>query len=332
MNVLSEPASLAIPSDPPEYQKLLIPAIGQLLERCQFHGRSFTTHVLRIIRSFNLRALHAKPLRFVDCETLPKYSVIWKRLILYLLCTESVHEAHLLHLTDKLRASIVHLRQSLNTLLNTMDTADAIEVLIPLVLDLSVCLIQQPVRGNVWKSVLIHFVRISGYHRETQTWASAFDFSPRLSQMIYIIRIVSLFDALPPGIVKLIKHHSDVISDYHSRYLEDSAPTAFTELCSLRAFAKVACRYYYVHPTILWSSHMESLRYKGSLIELSRLRSWLHAYLTSAEHLFCEELVFRKPSYLASCDPPLFHDKMTWSANRESFVHLAENKLGDGHI
>ena len=141
MNVLSEPASLAILSDPPEYQKLLIPAIRQLLERCQSHGRSSTTHVLRIIRSFNLRALHVKPLRFVDCKTLPKYSVIWKRLILYLLCTKSVYEAHLLHLTDKLRASIMHLRQSLNTLLNTMDTADAIEVLIPLVLDLSVCII-----------------------------------------------------------------------------------------------------------------------------------------------------------------------------------------------
>ena len=285
-----------------------------------------------MIRSFNLRALHAKPLRFVDCETLPKYSIIWKRLILYLLRTESVHEAHLLHLTDQLRVAIVNLRRSTNTLFQTMDTADAIELLIPLVLDLSVLIIQQPVKGTVWKSVLIHFVGVSGYHRETQTWASAFDFSPRLSQIIYIIRIVALFDALPPGIVELIEHPSEVISDYHSRYLEDGAPTAFTELCSLRAFAKVACCHYYVHPTILWSSNMESLRYKGSLIELGRLRTWLHAYLRSAEHLLCEELVFRKPGYLSSRHPSHFYNEMTWSANGESFVHLAANKLGDGHL
>ncbi len=52
--------------------------------------------------------------------------------------------------------------------------------------------------------------------------------------------------------------------------------------------------------------------------------------LHTATHLLCTELVYRPVGYLASRDPSLFTDDLTWTTNGGCFMDFEKNGIQDG--
>jgi|SRR5947207_56473 len=135
---------------------------------------------------------------------------------------------------------------------------------------------------------------ILGYHAETDTWRTAQEYRPTLSQFIYVVRILALERAAPPPQDARTEtgDTKGAVKEYWRLHLHDGADTFFTEAQSLRCYAKVVAADFYGHPSILWSEHRRQLQYKGDWIDLDRLRRWYHGLLAQAETMLDEEIIF----------------------------------------
>ena len=330
MTTLTNPLSLSLPADPPSYQILLLPAITKLLSDCQLQGQQHGVHVLRIFRSLRTDDLSPKPLRFVDPLTLTKYSLLWKQYILFLVRSHgTTYSTNPLQINAEYQGAVSALVTVLSESAGT-DNPTHISRLQPPLLALSLITLHETVAASPFLSPFIHFLGLLGWCRTRQTWLSAFDFSPRLSHAVYIFRLLGLHHALPLDKVAHLTDHVHTAREYHRQYLQDGSVTAFTELISLRAYAKVICSKYYVHPSILWSNDMTFLCYKGDLLLLPQLRTWCHKLIQESNTLLCDHLIFQPTEFLAQRDPSLFTDDMTWGTNGENFTNMTSNNLAHG--
>ena len=76
MDLVSEAASLSLPSDPSIYRTVLLPAIMQFILDCHSAGISQGVHLRRQLRSSTTQVLSPKPFCFVDIGTLNKYAIV----------------------------------------------------------------------------------------------------------------------------------------------------------------------------------------------------------------------------------------------------------------
>jgi len=192
MRDLAAAASLSTPSDPPTYAACLVPSIEAFLRACDKDKWTNTTLVLRILRSNDKNELSKKPFRFVERRTFPQYIDLWKKLILYLVRSFPHAEGHNLTLSPVQLTLVTRIQAVLTAVNSHRNATSTVNALEPLVSELSLALLEQPLTKSIWASPLIHFMGALGYNPQTGTWRGAFDYRPSLSRAIYLMRIIGL--------------------------------------------------------------------------------------------------------------------------------------------
>jgi hypothetical protein len=323
MHDIHSSSTLSLPQDPPSWTVIPL-AVKSLLLRCHNLGQTRQDHVHRLFRSISPE-LSSKPLRFIHHTSFVSYFTPWQRMIMYMLRNYSTPTQHCLTISSSQHAIL----KELSSYLESTTAKDSTPELEDLILRLSMDVIKQRIIGDPFESPLIHWLGVWGYDDVHSVWHTAASHRPLLSRITYCIRILGLQDAFLEMENTGEKNTNEFIRQYMQRYLHDGSDTLFTTLQSQRAYAKVAAKDFYAHPSILWSADKSSLTYKGEELKLAALHDWAQSLYTRAREILLDELLFQPDEYLDSRSPRHFKENMVWATNGESFADLNLDQVGD---
>ncbi|KAI9794854.1 MAG: hypothetical protein M1816_002982 [Peltula sp. TS41687] len=93
------------------------------------------------------------------------------------------------------------------------------------------------------------------------------------------------------------------MKQYHAQWLADGAPTPFTELLNLRAYAMTLAKDHYSRPSVCWSPDLWTAYLDDHVIRMSQLPVMIHRIINEAQRFLCSRLIFEDLAYRPSRDP-----------------------------
>jgi hypothetical protein len=217
------------------------------------------------------------------------------------------------------------------------DAGSIVDELLELVFQLSITFsTEEFVDSQPSSSLLVYFSGILGFSPDARSFLPARKYTPHLSALIYIQRLLFLEYALPlrpyphlgiPRRSRFRQHqHFDVI---RQRYMITGSPSPLEEFQSLRDFGRVIARTdppsFFLH----WSDDGETVSYGDDFsLTMESFRGLAEHFLVKAEEL-CDDLMFGLNPVI---DLAKVKDDLTNTHYGFSFVQHPVNKLADAYL
>jgi hypothetical protein len=153
-------------------------------------------------------------------------------------------------------------------------------------LDFYESLIFQRVRGDVFKSTVLHFLAVLGIDEEIGRLRQANDFSYMLAGVVYCMQVLAVEIILP----STERENQDEEDDKRFRqvrgeYLADSSYSVMSKMLSMLAYGKHLAMNHGNASAVSWSEDRLVLSYRGRPIALSRFKSMVQEAITEAEDM-----------------------------------------------
>ncbi|KAM0293750.1 hypothetical protein ACHAPM_011491 [Fusarium culmorum] len=223
------------------------------------------------------------------------------------------------------------------------DLADGLEQGVPLttlaelVFGLSLALCTEKLTdGQPSSTVLVYFSGILAFSEVTNSFLNARAYTPYLSGLIYIQRLLFLERALPLrpyGFLRIERRprfkQLGRLKQVHRRYMVMGSQSSFEEFVSLRAYGCVAARNDMPSFLLYWSDDGQSVGWgQGVEISMGQFRA-LTEYLVKEANGLCNSLMF---GLEPDIDLSQIKDDMANNDNGYSFVTDPQNKLASAYL
>jgi len=183
--------------DLPSWRMVLMPAVLAVLNHCQTGLVTKSTLIRRLFYTIdtNLAVVHPHPLTPVRVDTVERsYVLVWQHLICFLL-RASAAGAGVPHL--QLRRPVRRHCDELRHLLDAHSRHSDHRAVRRAVFRLSTALLKETYVTDIWQGPLLYFLAVAGYNPKSRTWPPPATHGRTLSQVVHLLRILGLEDALP---------------------------------------------------------------------------------------------------------------------------------------
>ena len=134
-------------------------------------------------------------------------------------------------------------------------------------------LIFQRVRGDTFKSTLLHFLAVLGIDGETRRLREANDFSYMLAGVVYCVRVLSAEILLPSAKREQQGDEDDrKFRALRDEYLADGSYSVMSKMISLLRYGKNLALNHGNAGAVLWSKDGKTMSLRGKPIVIAQLR------------------------------------------------------------
>ena len=187
---------------------------------------------------------------------------------------------------DKQKDSLRRVRESIE---NSWDEKAQLDAL----LRFYESLIFQHVRGDVFKSAILHFLAILGIDEETRRLRQANDFSYMLAGVVYCVRVIAVEVILP---LEEREDQDDAdderFKQVRDSFLADGTYSVMSKALSILAYRKSIAMNHSNAGSISWSDDRMQMDYKGRTIDTVRFRSMVRGAIEEAEDKLWRDLMW----------------------------------------
>jgi hypothetical protein len=152
--------------------------------------------------------------------------------------------------------------------------------------------------GQPRSSTLVYYSGVLGLQDTGETFRTAKLFTPILSQLIYIQRLLFLEYALPYeeylriGLERRPRYGQlERLNDVRLKYMVEGAMYPLAEFQSLRDFGRVIGRTDPPSFLFQWSEDGQTISYSSNHVTMDSFRRFSHIFVDEAEKI-CQELMF----------------------------------------
>jgi hypothetical protein len=190
--------------------------------------------------------------------------------------------------------------------------------------------------GQPSSTVLVYFSGILAFSEVTNSFLNARAYTPYLSGLIYIQRLLFLERALPLRPYDFLRierrprfKQLGRLKKVHRRYMVMGSQSSFEEFVSLRAYGCVAARNHMPSLLLYWSDDGQKVGWgQGVEVSMGQFRS-LTEYLIKEVNRLCNDLMF---GLEPDIDLAKIRDDLANSDNGYSFVTYPKNKLTSAYL
>ena len=128
---------------------------------------------------------------------------------------------------------------------------------------------------SLFQSLLIVFVNCVDYQIYINIWHHAHEIIFMLSDLIYIMCLLSLYSVL--SVIKLnqIKNSSAVLCQMTEIYLQNEIFTSFTKLYLLHVYEEQIRKHFFSHLIMIWSADIQILIFKKNVLRITNLSNMM---------------------------------------------------------
>jgi hypothetical protein len=141
------------------------------------------------------------------------------------------------------------------------------------------------VRGDTFKSAILHFLAVLGIDEETRRLRRANDFSYMLAGVVYCIRVIAIKVILPS---EEREDQGDEDDERFKRtrddFLADSTYSVISKALSILAYGKSIAMNHSNTGSISWSLDRTEMSYKGRPVDVARFRYIVRGVVKEAEN------------------------------------------------
>ncbi|TLD04190.1 hypothetical protein E2P81_ATG10544, partial [Venturia nashicola] len=191
-------------------------------------------------------------------------------------------------------------------------------------------LIFQHVRGDTFKSAILHFLAVLGIDEETRRLRQANDFSYMLAGVIYCIRVIAVEVILPSEEREDQDDEDDKrFRQTRDRFLADGTYSVMSKALSILAYGKSIAMNHSNAGSISWSDDRTEMSYKGTPIDVARFGNMVRGAIEEAEDKLWKDLMWATREERFEVPLDKLQDDVTWTKRGVSFVDNANNGLQD---
>jgi superfamily II DNA helicase RecQ len=191
-------------------------------------------------------------------------------------------------------------------------------------------LIFQHVRGDTFKSAILHFLAVLGIDEETRRLRQANDFSYMLAGIVYCIRVIAVEIILPSEEREDQDDEDDErFKQTRDRFLADGTYSVMSKALSILAYGKSIAMNHSNAGSISWSDDRTEMSYKGTPIDVARFGSMIRGVIEEAEDKLWKDLIWATQEQRFEVPLDKLQDDVTWTKRGVSFVDNANNGLQD---
>ena len=190
-------------------------------------------------------------------------------------------------------------------------------------------LIFQHVRGDTFKSAILHFLAVLGINEETRRLREANDFSYMLAGIVYCIRVIAAEIILPSEEREDQDDEDDErFKQARDNFLADGTYNVMSKALSILAYGKSIAMNHSNAGSVSWSTDRTEMSYKGRPISVARFGAMIRGVIDEAERKLWEDLMWTTTQE-ERFEIPLekLQDDVTWTRRGVSFVDNANNGL-----
>ena len=178
--------------------------------------------------------------------------------------------------------------------------------------------------NNSGMSPLMHFLSTLTWDSEYSVWSSAGQFHPILSQVMYLLHIVTIKD-----VISLDNYDEidciNVVKKYTKHYLWDDSQHFFVKVQSQHEYTADCVSDHYIKSKVIWIKHDQVIHYVDHSIHLTNIKQWMQTMITHEWELLLTWLVFWKTLFLITHLSKLFENNLFWMTNGDSFTVFEGN-------
>ncbi|KAI1525960.1 hypothetical protein PtrSN002B_011687, partial [Pyrenophora tritici-repentis] len=212
----------------------------------------------------------------------------------------------------------------------------AADDLLQLLFELCIAFMTEEFRdGQPSSSTLVYYSGVLGLQGTGETFRTAKLFTPILSQLIYIQRLLFLEYALPYeayvriGLEQRPRYGQlERLNAVRLKYMVDGAMYPLAEFQSLRDFGRVIGRTDPPSFLFRWSEDGQTISYSSNHVTMDSFRRFSHMFVDEAEKI-CKELMF---GVLPPVDLSQVKDEISNTSQGFSFVHHPGNRLSEAYL
>jgi hypothetical protein len=160
-------------------------------------------------------------------------------------------------------------------------------------LDFYESLVFQHVRGDTFKSAILHFLAVLGIDEETRRLRQANDFSCMLAGIVYCMRVIAVEVILPS---EEREDQGDEDDERFKRtrddFLADGTYSVMSKALSMLAYGKSIAMNHSNAGSISWSLDRTEMSYKGRPIDVTRFGSMVRGVVEEAEDKLWKDLMW----------------------------------------
>jgi superfamily II DNA helicase RecQ len=191
-------------------------------------------------------------------------------------------------------------------------------------------LIFHHVRGDTFKSAILHFLAVLGIDEETRRLRQANDFSYMLAGIVYCIRVIAVEVILPSEEREDQDDEDDErFKQTRDRFLADGTYSVMSKALSILAYGKSIAMNHSNAGSISWSDDRTEMSYKGTPIDVARFGSMIRGVIEEAEDKLWKDLIWATQEQRFEVPLDKLQDDVTWTKRGVSFVDNANNGLQD---
>lgn len=156
-------------------------------------------------------------------------------------------------------------------------------------------LIFQQVRGDTFKSVILHFLAVLGIDEETGRLRQANDFSYILAGIVYCIRVIAVQVILPSGERDDQRYEDDDrFKRTRDEFLADGTYSVMSRALSILAYGKSIAPSHSNDGAIFWSDDHLTMAFRGRDIVVARFGAMIRGVIEEAESKLWEDLIWAR--------------------------------------
>jgi hypothetical protein len=184
-------------------------------------------------------------------------------------------------------------------------------------------------------TAIVHFSGVLSFTPDGSTFERPAKYTPKLSAMIYCIRLCVLEKMLPrlshPKIGWSMRPRTGGLkhfTKFRDRFMCHGCQSSTGELLSLRSYGRALSRADGPHFRVNWDQSRDTVGWEGGTLSTDQLRALGRKALERAQHSM-DRLLYGTPSIESLKD---LHDKMSVHRQGYSFVTEPANKLERPHF
>jgi hypothetical protein len=197
-------------------------------------------------------------------------------------------------------------------------------------LDFYESLIFQRVRGDTFKSAILHFLAVLGIDEETRRLRRANDFSYMLAGVVYCMRVIAVEVILPS---EEREDQGDEDDERFKRtrddFLADGTYSVMSKALSILAYGKSIAMNHSNAGSISWSLDRTEMSYKGRPVDVARFGCMVRGVVEEAEGKLWKDLMWATQEQRFEISLDKLQDDVTWTKRGVSFIDNANNGLQD---
>jgi hypothetical protein len=189
--------------------------------------------------------------------------------------------------------------------------------------------------GQTHSSLLVYYAGILGLSADGRTFWRAKDYTPKLSGLIYIQRLLFLEAALPRKAYENItigrraqRAHLERLNEVRMRYMVRGCLSPFGEFQSLRDYGQVIARSDPPAFMFRWSEDYQTLHYGDDSLSMEQLRSFA-SRIVSSSTMLCARLMY---DWQPEFDLKSIKDDLCNLQEGFSFIDHPSNELSSAYL